>query len=132
MGSEDEVAPQPAVVAADVRDVAEDELLVTRTARDAFASLVRVELSTIFSACSMRSPPQFVRGAYRAAMRFALEEVELGVDANNEQRNCQELKLFLVWPRMILHPLPKRKLLDRFAAFAQREWTQLLIASSPR
>ena len=102
-GQDERVAP--AVVAAIVRDVADDELMFTRATRDAFASLVGVDLKTIFPyrVCIMGSPPGFMRGAHRAAMRFALEEVESGVDANNEQRICQGWKLFLLLPRMLLH-----------------------------
>ena len=134
VGSQDEYVAPAALVA---RDVAVDELMVTRATHDAFASLVGVDLKTIFSnrACIMNSPPRFLRGAYRAAMRFALEEVESGVDAQNEQRICQGWKLFLFLPRMLLHKpargglVPKRKLMERFAAFTRGEWTELLITS---
>ena len=135
VGSQDEHVA-PAVVAAVARDVAEDELMVTRTTRDAFASLVGVNLNTIFPnrACIMGSPPCFMCGARRAAMRFVLEEVESGVDAHDEQRICQGWKLFLLLPRMLLHPargglVPMRKLMERFAAITRGEWTELLIAS---
>ena len=117
--------------------VAVDELMVTRATHDAFASLVGVDLKTIFSnrACIMGSPPHFLRGAYRAAMRFALEEVELGVDAQNEQRICLGWKLFLLLSRMLLHKpargglVLKRKLMERFVAFTRGEWIELLITS---
>ena len=100
MGSQDEYVAPAAPVA---RDVAVDELMVTRATHDAFASLVGVDLKTIFSnrACIMGSPPRFLRGAHRTAMRFALEEVESGVDAQNEQRICPGWKLFLLLPRML-------------------------------
>ena len=101
MGSQDEYVALAAPVA---HDVAVDELMVTRATHDAFASLVGVDLKTIFSnrVCIMGSPPpRFLRGAYRAAMRFALEEVESGVNAQNEQHICLGWKLFLLLPRML-------------------------------
>ena len=58
-------------------------------------------------------------------MRFALEEVESGVDAHHEQRICQGWKLLLLLPRMFLHKpargglVPKRNLMERFVAFTQ-------------
>ena len=81
----------------------------------------------------MGSPPRYLRAAYTAAMRFALEEVEWSRVLI--ERICQGWKLFLLLPRMLLHKpargglVPKRKLLDRFAAFTRGEWTELLNAS---
>ena len=47
-------------------------------ARAALAGLDRVDLEAEFTtrACVMKSPPAFVKGQYRAAMRFALVEVD--------------------------------------------------------
>ena len=102
-------------------------LMVTRATHDAFASLVGVDLKTFFyRTCIMGSPPRFLRGACKVAMRFAVE-VELGVDAHNEQRICQGWKLFLLLPRMVLHKpargwlVPKKKLLERFSPHSPEE-----------
>ena len=93
--------------------------MVTRATHDAFASFVGVDLKTIFfkKTCIIGFPQRFLRGACRAAMRFAVEEMELGVDSHKEQRICQGWKLFLLSPKMVLHKpargglVPKRKLM---------------------
>ena len=50
----------------------------------------------------MKSTPKFVRGAYCAAMRIALQEIVEGSEAQNEERQCRGWKLFLLLPRMLL------------------------------
>ena len=78
--------------------------------------------------------PHFFRGAYRSAMRLALEEIELGTAAGDDRRRCQGWKLFFLLPRMLLYKpvggglVPKSRLLARFSAFSDGDWEQLLIA----
>ena len=86
-----------------------------------------VSLVEIFHrrACVMRSVPLVVRGAYRMAMRIALQEVVTGRDQNSEMRvgNCSHLL-----PRLLLHRpprgglVPERQLEERFRLFQQGEW----------
>ena len=112
-----------------------DDVVVIRATRAAFASLDGVDLKFLFRcrACVMKCPPQFMRGAYRAAMRLALEEIESGYIAGDERRTCRGWKLFLILPRMLLHRpargglVPKSRLLARITSFARGDWEELLI-----
>ena len=74
-------------------------------ARAALAGLDRVDLEAEFTtrACVMKSPPAFVKGQYRAAMRFALvgltEHVQPGIIWQQQRRgscsycyNCTNLR----------------------------------------
>ena len=69
----------------------------------------------------MKNPPKFVRGAYCAAMRIDLEEIEEGFQARSEERQCMGWKLFLLLPRILLFRglVAKQKIFDRFAQFVQ-------------
>ena len=51
----------------------------------------------------MKSPPKFLRGAYRSAIRVALTEADLGYAARDELRVTRSWKLFLLLPRMLHH-----------------------------
>ena len=51
----------------------------------------------------MKSPPKFLRGAYRSAIRVAMTEADLGYAARDELRVTRSWKLFLLLPRMLLH-----------------------------
>ena len=83
----------------------------------------------------MKSPPKFVRGAYNAAMRFALQEIEAGFQSQNEEKQSRGWKLFLLLPRILLFRphrgglIPKQRLFDRFLLFSRGSWTELLIQS---
>ena len=57
-----------------------DELIIDRATRAGFASLDRADLVCLFKsrASVMKSPPKFLRGAYRSALRVALTEADLG------------------------------------------------------
>ena len=61
----------------------------------------------------MKSPPKFVRGAHRAAMRIALEEIVLGHQAKNEDRQSRGWKLFVLLPRMLLFRPPRGGLIPK-------------------
>ena len=80
----------------------------------------------------MKVPPAFLRGAYRSAMRLALQEIISGMESDNQVRITRGWKLF----SMPLFKPPrggkvaKNKLLDRFTKFAQGQWLELLSASA--
>ena len=80
----------------------------------------------------MKSPPKFLRGAYRSALRVALTEADLGYAAGDDARVSRAWKLFLLLPRMLLHKpvrgglVPKKKLKERFT---QGRWEDLIFAS---
>ena len=105
--------------------------------RDALRGLGQIDVVHFFSvrAVVMKSPPKFVRGAYNAAMRIALQEIEAGFQSQNEERQSRGWKLFLLLPRMLLFRphrgslIPKQRLLDRFLLFSRGSWTELLIQS---
>ena len=70
--------------------------------RDALRGLDQIDVVHFFSVrvVVMKNPPQFVRGAYNAAMRIALQEIEEGFQSQNEERQSRGWKLFLLLPRM--------------------------------
>ena len=72
----------------------------------------------------MKSPPMFLRGAYKS-VRFALQEARDATVAENEQRKCRAWKLFLLAPRILLF----RKTQERFAQFRRGDWMDLLLQS---
>ena len=104
----------------------------------AFASLDAVDLSDVFASRPrvMRAVPAVIRGAFRAAVRVALQEIVSGEEANNNLRIVRAWKLFLLLPRMLLlkpargRAVPKRKLEGRFKQFQDGEWLSLLTESS--
>ena len=130
-GEEEAAAPEPEPI----REA--DHARVTPAIREGLRSLDHVDLVHLFSirAVVMKSPPKFVRGAYRAAMRIALEEIVFGHQAQNEDRQSRGWKLFVLLPRMLLFRpprgglIPKQRVLDRFTEFARGSWTELLISS---
>ena len=107
----------------------------TRVLREALRSLDGVDVMPLIRcrAVVMRSPPAFVRGAYKSILRFALQEASEANAAHNEQRLCRAWKLFLLVPRMLLFRsargglIPKNQLRGRFDRFARGEWIGLLI-----
>ena len=113
------------------------EFNVSEALRDALVSLDGVNVETEFRrrANLMRSPPKFMEGAYVSAVRLAMEEVREGRRTNNEARRIRGWKLFLMIPRMLLVKprkgslMPKSKLRERFAQFAQGRWIALISAS---
>ena len=92
------------------------------------------ELSGIFRrrAVVMRSVPWVLRGAFRSALRIAMEEAVAGLEAFDEVRQDRAWKLFWLLPRMLLHRLakgglvPRAKLVERFAQFARGQWADLV------
>ena len=69
-----------------------------------FASLDAFELSGIFRrrAVVMRSVPWVLKGAFRSALRIAMEEAVAGLEAFDEVRQDRAWKLFLLLPQVLL------------------------------
>ena len=101
---------------------------------EGFVSLDIVNVQDVFSrrACVMKAPPAFFRGAYRSAMRVALQEIVSGMELDNPTRITRGWKLFTLLPRLLLTKLPrggkvpKNKLLERVQKFASGQWMDLL------
>ena len=80
----------------------------------------------------MKVPPVFLRGSFRSAMRFALEEADRGREVGDMLVLSRAWKLFLLLPRLLLHRparggnVPKSRLCERFADFAAGRWGELL------
>ena len=49
----------------------------------------------------MRSPPAFLKGMHKSAIRVALTEFQQA--GRDETRRCRAWKLFLLIPRMLIH-----------------------------
>ena len=83
----------------------------------------------------MKSVPKFVRGPFRMACRVAFDHHATSMARGDRLGQVRAWKLFLMLPRMLLSrpprggEVPKKKLQDRFAAFARGEWAQLVEAS---
>ena len=98
--------------------------------RAALAALDEVDLGTLFV---QRASVRHLVGPFRHVMRVALEEVSEA--AGNAVQLERGWKLFMLFPRMLLHRPPrdglisKSKLSERFDEFARREWMQLIRAS---
>ena len=114
-----------------------DKVIINRATRVGFVSLDRVDLISIFKlrASVMKSPPKFLRGAYRSAIRVALTEADQGIAAGDEVRLCRAWKLLVLLPRMLLHKpargrlIPKEKLKERFN-FSPREGGRIFLAQA--
>ena len=110
---EDEVTQSPALV-------------FGAGARAALQVLDEVELEAEFitRACVMKFLLVFLRGKYRSAMRFALQEAQRAREQRDEVGSTRAWKLFLLLPRLLLHKpprgglIPKCQLQERFADFA--------------
>ena len=105
-----------------------EEVTISLVLRDALRYLDLDDVSNIFQrrASVMRSPPKFLCGAFRSAMRVALQEIVRGAERRDERAQCRGWKLFLLLPRMLLFNIPKQRLVDRFTAFSQGDWELLL------
>ena len=120
--SEDVEASAPVEPDPPVREVA-----ITPAVRAALAWLDQVDLVEVFKprASVMKSVPKFLCGAFRIALRTALQEAVLGGDVGDEVRQTRGWKLLLLLPRMLLSKAPhggtigKDKLVQRFQLFAE-------------
>ena len=80
----------------------------------------------------VKVPPAFLRGAYKSAMRLALQEIVSGMEIQNQLWMSRGWKLFILLPRILLFrparggKVPKNQLLDRFQKFANGEWVHFL------
>ena len=83
----------------------------------------------------MRSVPRFLWGSFRVASKMALEEILKGEESGNLLQQERVWKLFLLFPRMMLHRsptgggVPKAELVTRFDRFALGQWRGLVVAS---
>ena len=108
---------EPSLVLRDVRENSRD-------IRAVFVALDAVDLGTVFA---MKSVPHFLRGAYRCAMRIAMEEATQP-DLRRSERGW---KLFMLLPRMFLHRpgrggnISKTKWTCRFDDFSAGRWDVL-------
>ena len=77
----------------------------------------------------MKSIPNFLRGYFRNALKFALEEASFDGDP---ARSVRGWKLLVMLPRMFLHRRPggcvvsKAELVERFKMFVRGQWDQLI------
>ena len=110
-GGDEDITRVPETV---VEDVLED-VEVTRATQAAFLSLDSVDLTVMFKtrAKVMRSPPKFLRGAYKSAMRVALHEWQAGEVVQSEARKSRAWKLFVLLPRMLLFKPPRGSLVAK-------------------
>ena len=83
----------------------------------------------------LRAHRFFLKGAYRSAMRSALDEADTVRARGHHVGLSRAWKLFMLLPRLLLHKLPrggfvlKSHLRERFADFAPGRWERLLDAS---
>ena len=109
-----------------------------RGVQHAFATLDIVNLTEVFAqrARVMQSVPWVIRGAFRAAVKVAMQEILAGTEGNSEVRAARGWKLLLLLPRMILfRPLrggnvSRHKLESRIVAFHEGRWMELLRESA--
>ena len=112
------------------------ELIVPqrRPLRDALIALDAWSLQELVSkrAAVMKNVPRVVKGPFRNALQFALEEAT----ATERCRQERGWTLFLLLPRMLLHRPPRGGLISKeklgacFQLFAQGQWAELLAASA--
>ena len=113
------------------------EFRTSETIGHAFVSLDAIDIEEDFQrrAVVMRSPPKFLERAYVSALRVAMEEIQRGRQVNDETGRSRGWKLFLSIPRMLFHGaprgglIPKNRLRERFAQFADGRWIILILAS---
>ena len=98
--------PDPVLIPDSIRNAA--------TGR-AFRSLDLVNLRDMFEqrANLMKAVPQCLRGPFRAGMRLALAEVEVGRRERNELRKLRGWKLFMLLPRKLLFRLQRGGLVPK-------------------
>ena len=104
----------------------------------AFTSLDAVCLTDTFEqrARVMRSVPFVMRGAFRSALRIALQEIVHGAEAHCEVRTVRGWKLLLLLPRMLIYrghrggPIPRKQLETRLRQFENGDWHTLLSDSA--
>ena len=102
----------------------------TQAARTGLESLDAVDLLEVWKVrpMLMQSVPTFLRGAYRAALRQALDIISVGEERGDESLQTRGRKLFFLSPRMFLHRPPrggmvsKKNMKDRVSLFCSGQW----------
>ena len=102
--------------------------------RAAFRELDGVDVPAMFArrGVVMQNVPRFLRGAFRNAVRVALDDIKAGWFGNDEMRQERGWKLFLLIPRMLLHRQPRggtiarEKLVQLFERFSSGHWIELI------
>ena len=86
--------------------------------REAFRSLDGVDVGHLFlmRAVFMKSPPAFVKGAFRTGLRVALKEILQGREHRNDVRSSRGWKLLFL-PRMLLFRLARGGLISKQRLF---------------
>ena len=100
----------------------------------AFTILDAVCLTDVFEnrARVMPSVPFVMRGAFRSALRIALQEIIDGTEAQSEVRTVRGWKLLLLLPRMLLYRghcgglIPRKQLETQLRQFQNGDWFTLL------
>ena len=83
----------------------------------------------------MKSPPAFLRGAFRSALKLAIQEAVQGGDIGDLVIQERGWKLLMMLPRMLLFKPPrggsigKEKLAERFAKCNNGHWIDLISSS---
>ena len=116
------------------KEIQVSSLVFGAAARAALVGLDSVDLEGEFltRACVMKGLPAFLRGLYRASMRFVLSEADRARDAGDAAATSRAWKLFLLLPCLLLHRpprggnVPKCQLMERFSDFAGGRWFHLL------
>ena len=98
----DEDTEPPAID--DDREVHE-EVHVNPACRAGFVTLDTVDMCQVFCrrAQVMKTVPSFLKGAFTAALRMALMEVQAGIETDSAVRIVRGWGLFMALPRKLLH-----------------------------
>ena len=107
--SETESLPDPEYMVEERRPVPAFDFPSGGDYRAAFMSLDVLELNSMFEgrANAMRSVPFVMRGAFRGALRLAMNEAVLGREQNDVPREERAWKLFFLLPRILLTRPPR-------------------------
>ena len=107
--SETESLPDPEFRVEERRTVPAVEFSLRGDYRAAFESLDEFDLNSIFEgrANIMRVVPFLMRGAFRGALRLAMNEAVLAHNRNDVAREERAWKLFVLLPRMLLTRQPR-------------------------
>ena len=108
--------------------------LRARAVTSGFESLDIVDLTDVFQfkASIMQSVPKFLHGAYRSALRQAIDGVKSGLERNDVVLQVRAWKLFLLVPRMLLFRpcrgglIPRKTIEERVALFQSGHWDVLV------
>ena len=135
--SETESLPDPEYMVEERRPVPAIVFASRGDYRAAFTSLDVLELNSMFEgrANIMRSVPFVMRGAFRGALRIAMNEAVLPREQNDVFREERAWKLFFLLPRILLTrpprggKIPPKQLEGRMQRFSEGRWLELLAES---